>query len=336
MNSKQFTTVNSNTKTVNHFKNIGMYILKNRTITLFFLILIISVVASMMYKTFPTTANFRAIILNMSIDTIVAIGMMILLISGVFDLSVGSVIALSGAVAARLVYYHGVNTWVAIAIALLISLAIGLFNGVMIAKVGVNPMIVGISMMGIIRGIAMLVAGSGIANLPKEFIKIADIEFLGLRIPVWYMLILVLIFYLLVTKTKFFKRYFYIGGNEKAAMLSGINVAKMRIISFMISSGLAGLAGIILTSRLGAAVSSTGQSMEMRTITACILGGASLAGGQGGIVGAALGTLFMGLINNLMVISKVSTNWQSIVIGAILMLAITLDVFITKRTRVKN
>ncbi len=336
MDSKQFTSVNNDKKLVNQFKSIGLYILKNRTITLFFLILIVSIVAGMIYRTFPTAANFRAIILNMSIDTIVAIGMMILLISGVFDLSVGSVIALSGAVAARLVYYQHVNTWVAIAIAMLISLAIGLFNGVMIAKVGVNPMIVGISMMGIIRGVAMLVAGSGIANLPKEFIKIADIQFLGLRIPVWYMLVLVFIFYLLVTKTKFFKRYFYIGGNEKAAMLSGINVVKMRIISFMISSGLAGLAGIILTSRLGAAVSSTGQSMEMRTITACILGGASLAGGQGGIVGAALGTLFMGLINNLMVISKISTNWQSIVIGAILMLAITLDVFITKRTRVKN
>ncbi len=336
MDSKQFTSVNNDKKLVNQFKSIGLYILKNRTITLFFLILIVSIVAGMIYRTFPTAANFRAIILNMSIDTIVAIGMMILLISGVFDLSVGSVIALSGAVAARLVYYQHVNTWVAIAIAMLISLAIGLFNGVMIAKVGVNPMIVGISMMGIIIGVAMLVAGSGIANLPKEFIKIADIQFLGLRIPVWYMLVLVFIFYLLVTKTKFFKRYFYIGGNEKAAMLSGINVVKMRIISFMISSGLAGLAGIILTSRLGAAVSSTGQSMEMRTITACILGGASLAGGQGGIVGAALGTLFMGLINNLMVISKISTNWQSIVIGAILMLAITLDVFITKRTRVKN
>jgi len=336
LDSKQFITVNNDKKRVNHFKNIGLYILKNRTITLFFLILIVSIVASMVYKTFPTAANFRAIILNMSIDTIIAIGMMILLISGVFDLSVGSVIALSGAIAARLVYYQHFNTWVAIAITMLICLAIGLFNGVMIAKVGVNPMIVGISMMGILRGVAMLVAGSGIANLPKEFIKIADIQLLGFRIPVWYMLILVLIFNLLVTKTKFFKRYFYIGGNEKAAMLSGINVSKMRIISFMISSGLAGLGGIILTSRLGAAVSSTGQSMEMRAITACILGGASLAGGQGGIVGAALGTLFMGLINNLMVISKVSTNWQSIVIGVILMLAITLDVFITKRTRVKN
>jgi ribose transport system permease protein len=145
------------------------------------------------------------------------------------------------------------------------------------------------------------------------------------------MIIIVAIFSFLVAKTVFFRRYYYIGGNEKAALLSGIRVDRMKIISFVLMSLLAGMAGIILTARLGAAMPTAGHGMELRVITAVILGGASLMGGQGKIVGALLGTFFMGIVANIMILARVSGYWQQIILGIILILAVTIDLSLQKR-----
>lgn len=327
----QIERVNSGKSKGNTVSGFIFKLLENRVVSLIVIIFLMSLVMSIIFpKNFPTSSNIKAVVLNMSIDAIASIGMMILLISGVFDLSVGSVLAVSGAIACNFMFYYKMNMWAAIMLAMVICALIGLFNGVFIAKIGVNPMIVTLSTMGIVRGMAILFAGTGISDLPDGFLKIADMSFLGVRASIWYMIILVTAFTVLVSKSKFFRRYYYIGGNEKAASLSGINVPKMRIISFIISASLAGLAGIIFTSRLGAAVSGTGTSLEMRAITASILGGASLSGGTGSIVGVALGALFMGLIQNLMIIAKISVYWQSIITGLILLLAVTSDVLIIK------
>jgi ribose transport system permease protein len=295
-------------------------------------IIVVAIAASFVFKPFASPFNLKRIALNMSTDAIVSVGMMILLISGVFDLSVGSVYALSGAVSANLMYYHHVNTWLAVSLAILVCLSVGLSNGVLVAKVGVNPLIVTLAMMGIVRGAVYLVAGTGIIDLPDAFLKIADRTVLGLRIPVWYMILIAVIFSILVSKTTFFRKYYYIGGNEKAAALSGINVIRMRVISFIIVAGLAAIAGVIITSRLGTSVSTTGTGLEFRCITAAVLGGASLFGGQGTVMGAVLGTLFVALINNLMIMARTSVYWQSIVLGLILIIAVTLDALIKKRT----
>jgi ribose transport system permease protein len=272
--------------------------------------------------------------MNMSEDAIVAIGMMILLISGVFDLSVGSVLAFSGAAAASLMTYSGMSTTGAIFLVILACVGIGLFNGLLIAKIGVNPLIVTLAMMGVVRGMALLIAGPGITELPEGFLAISRYEILGIGLPLWYMVLAGAIFTVLMWQTAFFRRYFYIGGNEKAAALSGINVERMRVVSFMISAGLAGIAGIIITSRLGASIASFGIGLELRNITACILGGASLLGGQGTVPGAILGTLFMALVNNFMVISRMSISWQSIIISGILLIAVTLDTVLERRFQI--
>jgi ribose/xylose/arabinose/galactoside ABC-type transport system permease subunit len=155
---------------------------------------------------------------------------------------------------------------------------------------------------------------------------------LKIQSPVWYMFLIVLLFHYLTTYSVFFRRYYYIGGNEKAADLSGIRVKRMKLYGFVLSALLAGIAGILMTSRLGAAISSLGKGMELRVITAVILGGASLAGGQGRIIGALLGTLFMGLIANVMILARISGSWQEIVTGLILIGAIWLDIEVQKKS----
>jgi ribose transport system permease protein len=198
---------------------------------------------------------------------------------------------------------------------------------------GINPMIQTLAMMGIVRGGALLVAGAGIQNLPYWFNAIGQSKLLGIQMPVWYMLLTVVVFTFLVNKTVFFRRYYYIGGNEKAADLSGIRVKRMKMYAFILSAFLAGIAGILLSSRLGAAMSTLGRGMELRVITAVILGGASLTGGVGKIPGALLGALFTGVIGNIMVIARISGLWQEIIMGVILILAVLLDLYVQKRSR---
>ena len=305
---------------------------QDRVFSLAAAIILLCVIMTIVYPSqFATAQNFSQLLLNLSIDTIVAVGMMVLMISGMFDLSVGSVVAFSGGMAGYLMYYHDINFLFAIAAGLSLSLVIGFLNGWLIAKVGINPMIQTLAMMGIVRGFALMLSGAGIQNFPYGFIYIGQSKLLGLQAPVWYMIAIVLIFQFLVSRTAFFRRYYFIGGNERAAKLSGIRVERMKVWAFVISAGLAGVAGILLSSRLGAALSTSGRGLELRVITAVILGGASLAGGYGKIWGAFLGALFMALINNMLIISRVSGYWQDIILGLILIVAVGLDQWLLKK-----
>jgi ribose/xylose/arabinose/galactoside ABC-type transport system permease subunit len=306
-------------------------LLQDRVATLAILILLIGIGAALVFpQQFPTFDNLQQIVLNVSIETIVAIGMMILMIAGTFDLSVGSVLALSGSLAAWMLV-QGYPMPIAVIVALLSSLAVGWFNGFFIARIGINALIQTLATMGIVRGLVLLVAGSGIQDLPYSFIYIGQSKMLKVQSPIWWMLALLLVFHLLLNRSIFFRRYYYIGGNERAADLSGIRVGQMKLYGFVLSALLAGIAGILLTSRLGAAISTMGKGTELRVITAVILGGASLAGGQGRIVGAFLGSLFMGLIANIMVLARVSGAWQDIILGLILVAAIGFDVVLRKK-----
>jgi ribose/xylose/arabinose/galactoside ABC-type transport system permease subunit len=308
-----------------------MKYLKDRVVTLSLLILLIGIGASLLFpQQFLTFENIQQILLNVSIETIVAVGMMILMIAGAFDLSVGSVLALSGGLTAYLLVNVGLPMPLAIVCGLVAGVGIGLVNGYFIAYVGINPLIQTLATMGMVRGFALMIAGAGIQNLPYEYIYIGQSKLFKIQAPVWWMLVVILLFHFLTTYTLFFKRYFYIGGNEKAADLSGIRVSKMKLYAFILSAFLASVAGILLTSRIGAAISTMGKGMELRVITAVILGGASLLGGQGRIVGALLGTVFMGVISNVMVLARVSGYWQEIILGIILISAIWFDIVIQK------
>lgn len=306
--------------------------LTDRVFSLGASIIILCIVMTVVFPgKFATVDNFSQLLLNLSIDTIVAVGMMVLMIAGMFDLSVGSIVAFSGGLAAYLMHYHQVNFIPAIGAALAGAITIGFINGWLIARIGINPMIQTLAMMGIVRGLALMLSGAGIQNFPYGYILIGQSKLLGLQAPVWYMIVIVLLFSFLVRNTSFFRRYYFIGGNEKAARLSGINVNKMKVWAFVLSALLAGVAGLLLSSRLDAAISTSGRGMEMRVITAVILGGASLSGGFGKIWGAFLGALFMAVINNMLILSRVSGYWQEVILGVILIIAVSIDQLILKK-----
>lgn len=301
-------------------------IFSNRVYSLGLTIIFMGLLASVVFPTmFPTFQNFSQILLNLSIDTIVAVGMMLLLISGVFDLSVGSIVAFSGCLTAYLLFFLHWPVPMALIAGLFSSAVIGGINGYFIAYLGINPMIQTLAMMGIVRGLALLVSGAGIQGLPYWFNAISQSKLLGVQMPIWYMLCIVGATAYLTANTTFLKRFYFIGGNEKAAELSGIDVRRMKLYSFVFIASLAGFAGILLASRLGAALPTSGRGLELRVITAVILGGASLQGGTGKIQGALLGALFMGVVANIMVIARISGYWQEIILGIILILAVCID-----------
>lgn len=311
--------------------------LGDRVITLGSTIVVLGIILSIVYpQQFATWDNFSQILLNLSIDTIVAVGMMILMIGGMFDLSVGSIVAFSGGLAAYLMYYHAVPVPVAVLAGLGGALLIGWINGYLIARAGINPMIQTLAMMGIVRGFALMLSGAGLQNFPWEYLILGQSKLLGIAMPIWYMLGIVLLFHVLVERSSFFRRYYFIGGNEKAARLSGIQVERMKIWAFVLSALLAGIAGILLSSRLGAALSTSGRGLELRVITAVILGGASLSGGQGRVMGAFLGALFMALINNALIIGRISGYWQEVILGIILIAAVVLDQMLLHKVKTKH
>lgn len=307
-------------------------LVEERIYSLLILLIVIVALASAVYpQTFPTFENFSQILLNLSIDTIVAVGMMVLLISGVFDLSVGSVVAFAGCLTGYLMHAFQLPVPIAIILGLTSSIVIGLVNGYLIAYKEINPMIQTLAMMGIVRGAALMVSNSGVQNLPYWFNTIGQSKLFGIQMPIWYMFTTVVLFTFLLNKTIFFRQYYYIGGNAKAADLSGIRVKKMQMIGFVLSALLAGVAGILLSSRLGAALPTMGRGLELRVITAVILGGASLSGGAGKIPGALLGAMFMGIVGNIMVLARISGYWQEIILGVILIGTLWLDKVVRNR-----
>jgi ribose transport system permease protein len=288
--------------------------------------------ASLAYPTsFPTFRNLSALLRNMAMDGVMACGMVVLLVSGMFDLSVGSMLSMAGVLTGWLLTQAQLPAPLAIVVGLGIAALGGALNGWIVAKVRVNALIATLGTMQIFRGIAVLVGGPGIANLPPSFAHWGQAQWLGLQAPVWLMLVVAAVGQFLMAKSRFFRRYYYIGANAKAASLSGIPVDRMLILAFTLMGLLAGLAGIAFASRMATANSTAGDGAELRIITAVILGGASLQGGRGTVWGTLVGVFFISLINNVMIFARLSPEWQSIVIGMVLVLAVAMDRFLSRR-----
>ncbi len=297
-----------------------------REVDLLLVIYVAVVVFSILYPvSFFSAANAQAVLRNMAVDGILAVGMMALLVAGVFDLSVGAMLSLAGVVVGWLLVERHWPVPAAVAAGLLTGAAGGLINGLLVTRAKVNALITTLGTMGVFRGLAVLVGGTSIANLPAEFTRLGQAEWLGVQAPVWLMIGLAAAGHYLLAHTRWFRQLYYIGANPKAAVLSGIPAATMQAVAFTLMGLVAALAGVAFAARVGTAVSTAGDGAELRVITAVILGGASLGGGRGTIAGALIGVVFMSLVNNLLIIAKVSTYWQGIVVGVILILAVALD-----------
>ena len=308
-------------------------LIHNRAFSLTLLIILISIIMSIFFRqSFLTLSNFAAILLSLASIGFLTIGMMLLLVSGSFDLSVGANLAVGGIMT---VYIMSKFPAVPIPLAMIAGIAtstfFGFLNGIIVAKIKVNALIATFAMLGIIRAVATYFSGAGIIANPPAYLVFGQTVLLGLQMPVYYMIGLVIIFSFLTSRVRYFRQLYFIGGNERAAGLSGINVVKARIISFVIMGALAGFAGVVQTARLNMAMGTLATGIELPVITAVILGGGSIAGGRGSIAGAFTGALFIALIQNALVIAGVNVYSQGIVTGAILIIAVSVDVALQRK-----
>ncbi|MCD6307445.1 MAG: ABC transporter permease [Candidatus Latescibacteria bacterium] len=276
-------------------------------------------------REFLNAAVFKATVLAMSSIAVIAVGMTVLLVSGGFDLSVGSVVTLSGIVAAMCIR-SGLPWFAAMAAAVLCGLAVGLGNGLMIARLRINPFITTLGMMIFVRGFATILAGgNNIPILNESYNWIGQASLAGVQLPIWICLLFVALGDFLLRKARYFRQSYYIGDNENAAMLSGIPVARVKILNYMLSGALAAVAGILLSARLGNGSLTAGLNMEFKAITGAIIGGCALSGGRGTVLGAFFGAMLMASIDSAINIMPVDSYWQEFVTGFVLIVAIVID-----------
>ncbi len=305
--------------------NLLRRIAKQREFMIFIIVLATFITMSFVSPYFLNQGNILALLLGLSIEVIIAVGMTNLMVSGGFDMSVGSIVAFTGAVVAMCVT-NGVPAFAAILVGLLVGTTIGLFNGFVVSKLGINPFVTTLASLSLFRGLTLILTkGQNISGLSDSFTAIGQKTLLGIQAPIWFAILFVIIGDILLRQSRFFRQNYYIGGNEKAARLSGIPVDRMKILNYGITGLLAGFAGVVMTARLGAASVTAGSGLELRVITAVIIGGASLQGGEGTVIGAFLGSLLMAQITNALTLLNVDVYWQTFVIGATLLIAVLID-----------
>lgn len=302
-----------------------------REFALIIVLLVFGVVMIIISPVFLTKGNIEAILLGLSVEGTIAVGMVLLLISGGFDLSIGSTLGFTGVVTG-LALRAGMPTPVSILFGLLAALGVGLVNGLLSAKMKINPFITTLGTLITVRGLLLVIAqGRAVLNLPGSFTVIGQGRLFDIQYPIYVMLALVIIGDFLMRNSRFFRQSYYIGGNEKAAALSGINVDFVKIVNYCLVALLAGIAGLMITARFGSASVTVGSGLELRVITATIIGGASLSGGEGSVLGAFLGALLMGVLANALNLLGVDVYWQNLVTGLVLIIAVVVDVINERR-----
>jgi ribose/xylose/arabinose/galactoside ABC-type transport system permease subunit len=256
---------------------------------------------------------------------IVALGELFVILHGGIDLSVGSIMALAGMIAGYCMKI-GIPPPIAVLIGILAGLVAGAINGALVSFVRLVPFIATLGMLSFASGVVLGVSkGWPVTEIPPSFLSLAQGSFLGLPMPVWITLLLAAMAHVVLTYTAFGRRTYAIGGNEQATFLSGVDVRRIKFVLYMISAGCASIAGIILMGRFGSAQADTGKGWELDAIAAAVIGGTSLSGGSGSVLGVLIGASIMGVVKNGLVLMKVSSYWQTAIIGVVIILAAVLD-----------
>jgi len=308
-------------------------LLKMRETGLVLVLLILFVGMSFASPHFLTWTNMRAMAVAFAVEGIVVVGMTILLISGGIDLSVGSVTALAMVIAGWL-FLRGVDPWLSSGIAIAACVTIGAFMGLLVTRVGLHHFIVSLAVMVIARGLCLLGTGGrplGLFSLPSNFKFIGQGSIGAIPIVIIALVVVALAFDFMLRRTTAFRKVFYTGSNKRAAAYSGINTKRVIFLTTVLCSALSGVAGIIYMARFGSAQPTFGIGMELNVIAAAVIGGASLSGGSGTIFGAILGTILLSIVSSSLALLDVSVYWQDIIRGSILLAAVTIDHYLTKR-----
>lgn len=301
-------------------------------IALFLLCLVISLLSDK----FLTANNLWNVLRQISVNVCISVGMTLVVLTAGIDLSVGSVLAFTSVVCAGVLkngiaieswdVFIGFTTLGGVLSALLIGLGLGLFNGWVITKFSIPPFVATLAMLTIARGGTMLYSqGIPISNPGSHFEFIGSGWWAGIPVPVWISAAVVLLMVFITRKTTFGRHIYAIGGNEKAAFLSGININRIKLGVYGIAGMMAATGGILVTSRLNSAQPNAGTGYELDSIAAVVIGGTSLSGGVGSVTGTVIGAVIIGVLNNGLVLLNVSPFWQQVVKGGVILLAVIID-----------
>jgi len=291
---------------------------------------------SLLSDRFLTPDNGWNILRQISVNLCLSIGMTLVILSGGIDLSVGAILALAGALAAGLlkngIAIPGTDVLLqftvsgAILAGLVVGGAAGWANGFAITRFRLPPFVATLGMFSIARGLTMLwTGGFPITGLGDGFGHLGTGTFLGMPMPVWIMLVLTAVFVVVTKRTRFGRHLYAVGGNERAARLTGLNVGQIKLAVYTLAGALAGVAGLIVTARLDSAQPNAGLGYELDSIAAVVIGGTSLAGGRGSVAGTVLGCLIIGVLNNGLFLLNVSPFWQQVIKGLVILFAVALD-----------
>ena len=278
------------------------------------------------HATFLTRTNIFNVLRQSSTNLMLACGMTMVIILGGIDLSVGSIIAMSGVLGAAAVVWYGMPEGVGIAIALVSGLVFGLLNGMIIAMTKIPPFIVTLASMNVAKGIAYVFSGGKPIRCMTEAWKFLGAGYVGpVPTPVISMTAVFIVAVLILNRTRIGRHIYAVGGNDTAAKFSGISTAKTKFFVYSFSGLMAGLAGITIASRLYSGTCTSGDGAEMDAIAAVVVGGTSMAGGSGRLGGTLIGVLIIGILNNGLNLMGVNSDWQYIIKGAVILLAVYVD-----------
>jgi ribose transport system permease protein len=304
------------------------WILSRQTFWVFLAAALACLALSVTTDTFATERNIFNVTRNFAFVGIIALGMTAVIISGGIDLSVGAVVVLS-AIITGMTMASGMSIWLAVPLALAASLAVGLFNGVMIAYVGMPPFVVTLGMLSVARSLAMVLSNN---KMVYQFGPDHDLlltlgggSTLGIPHPVYVLICLGVLTALLFRWSRWGRHLFAVGGNEHAAVLTGIPVPRVKILVYMFAALTAGITGVLEVGWLGGVTTNLGQAMELNVIAAAVIGGANLAGGIGTALGAIVGAALIEVIRNSLILLGISTFWQGTFVGSFIIIAVLFD-----------
>lgn len=299
---------------------------------LILVIIVVSAFLSFRSPNFLTQQNILNVLRQVSVYGILACGQAFAMMTGGIDLQVGAVAGLCGAIVTKMVVGNVIGLVPAILIGLILGAILGCFAGFVIAKTNIPPFIMTLGLQISLRGAAYLVCdGKPIGNLPKNMLNLGLGTVRGIPIPILFMLGAFIVVGTILSKTVFGRSVYAVGGNYQAAHHSGINAKRVITLAYTISGILAALAGVILSARNASAQPTAGTAFETEAIAGCAMGGVSFSGGKGSVIGIFLGTLLMGIINNGMNLMYISSYWQLVVKGAIIVASVLYSIYSSKQ-----